>query len=165
MAAHVRVGDVVEHVVQEPIGAVHGGQRAAQPVPLARLVVRQRRVPASQNQAPDCARPRAPCRTPSTPSSIEAWGYGREGGALLQPRRCPCYSSQYVGLNDARKHKTHVRVQSWRAHVCCSSVMVTSQALTTRYGTTYTCARRESMQIQRSSGLWPAECSSFGSLC
>lgn len=26
------------------------------------------------------------------------------------------------------------------AHVCCSIVMVTSQALTMRYGTTYTCA-------------------------
>ena len=44
-AAHVRVGDVVEEVVQEAVGAVHGAERAAQPVPLARRKVRQRRVP------------------------------------------------------------------------------------------------------------------------
>ena len=49
-AAHVRVGNVVEEVVQEAVGAVHGAERAAQPVPLARRKVRQRRVPARWRQ-------------------------------------------------------------------------------------------------------------------
>jgi hypothetical protein len=40
----VRVGDVVEHVVQQPIGAVHRAQRPAQPLPLGVGEVRQRRV-------------------------------------------------------------------------------------------------------------------------
>ena len=39
----VRVGDVVERRVQDaPEAAVHGGERAAQPRPLAAIVVRQR---------------------------------------------------------------------------------------------------------------------------
>nr|ACL52983.1 unknown [Zea mays]ACL53151.1 unknown [Zea mays]ACL53170.1 unknown [Zea mays]ACL53198.1 unknown [Zea mays]ACN35830.1 unknown [Zea mays] len=40
----VRVRDVVEHAVEDAVVAVHGGQRAAQPVPLARVVVGERRV-------------------------------------------------------------------------------------------------------------------------
>ena len=53
-AAHVRVGDVVEEVVQEAVRAVHGAERAAQPVPLARRKVRQRRVPARHDTLKPC---------------------------------------------------------------------------------------------------------------
>jgi len=41
---HVRVRDVVVEVVEPPVRAVHCGKRAAQPVPLRILVVRQRPV-------------------------------------------------------------------------------------------------------------------------
>lgn len=40
----VRVCYVVEHVVQQPIGPVHGAERPAQPLPLVIGVVGQRRV-------------------------------------------------------------------------------------------------------------------------
>ena len=38
------------------------------------------------------------------------------------------------------------------AHVCCNRVMVTSQAFTMRYGTTYTCARSCFTQLLPSPG-------------
>lgn len=56
-AAHVRVSNVVKEMVQEAVGAVHGAERAAQPGPLARRKVRQRRVPARWRHNSQ------PCRT------------------------------------------------------------------------------------------------------
>lgn len=44
MVSHVRIGDIVENLIQQPIIPIHRGQSTPQPIPFGRVIVGQRRV-------------------------------------------------------------------------------------------------------------------------
>lgn len=53
MVRHVSVCDVMENLVQDPVIPINGGQSPPQPIPLRRVIVRQRRVGVLQERDQD----------------------------------------------------------------------------------------------------------------